>query len=46
MVLIDLENLKYVSDPFGHQIGDQYISTVIDTIESNIREADILVVLV
>ncbi|WP_268050189.1 GGDEF domain-containing protein [Clostridium ganghwense] len=38
---IDLNNLKYVNDRFGHNTGDEYIKKCVETIKKEIREKDI-----
>lgn len=37
---IDLDNLKYVNDNFGHNEGDKVIKTTVKTIKSALRETD------
>jgi diguanylate cyclase (GGDEF)-like protein/PAS domain S-box-containing protein len=39
---IDLNDLKYFNDHFGHTDGDQYLKTVVDKINSTVRESDTL----
>ncbi|KAF2956942.1 GGDEF domain-containing protein [Marinitoga sp. 38H-ov] len=39
---IDIDNLKYINDNFGHSIGDKIIITVSKIIKKNIRKSDIL----
>lgn len=42
IVYIDINNLKYVNDNFGHSEGDFYIKTVILSITETVRSSDIL----
>lgn len=39
---VDINNLKYVNDNFGHHDGDFMILKVVETIKANLREADIV----
>ena len=39
---IDIDNLKYVNDNFGHEEGDAYIKRIKNEIEACIRSTDIL----
>ena len=39
---IDINNLKYVNDNFGHIDGDFMILKVVETIKANLREADVV----
>lgn len=39
---VDINNLKYVNDNFGHIDGDFMILKVVETIKANLREADIV----
>jgi diguanylate cyclase (GGDEF)-like protein/PAS domain S-box-containing protein len=39
---VDINNLKYVNDNFGHLDGDFMILKVVETIKANLREADIV----
>lgn len=38
---IDLNNLKYVNDNYGHNIGDDYIKECVEIIKKEINENDI-----
>lgn len=41
-VFIDIDNLKYVNDTFGHEEGDRYIRRITDTIRSQFRATDVM----
>ncbi|MEG1848378.1 MAG: EAL domain-containing protein [Lachnospiraceae bacterium] len=34
----DLDNLKYINDTYGHDIGDQYICLLADTFKQNMQD--------
>lgn len=38
--MIDLDDLKYVNDQFGHFYGDEYIKTVATQLKQSIRDID------
>jgi diguanylate cyclase (GGDEF)-like protein len=38
---LDLDNLKWVNDTFGHKNGDKYILLAVDSIRSQIRVGDL-----
>lgn len=43
LCIIDLDGLKYVNDNLGHQIGDIYITSVVEILKNNYRaDSDIL----
>jgi len=41
-VFIDIDDLKFVNDNFGHQEGDLYIRTVGEAVQSGFRKSDIM----
>lgn len=42
VVFLDLDDLKYVNDNYGHAKGDDYIITVCNSIKACIRKSDIV----
>ncbi|MGM0438000.1 MAG: diguanylate cyclase [Bacillota bacterium] len=41
IIVADIDDLKLINDNFGHKIGDEYIKTAAEVIESAIRKEDI-----
>lgn len=42
VVYLDIDNLKYVNDNFGHHAGDRCIITLAKVLQENCRESDIV----
>lgn len=42
IMIADLDNLKYINDTFGHQEGDNYITTAAQMIKASTRDEDIV----
>jgi len=42
IVMLDLDHFKSVNDTHGHSAGDAVLKSVVNTLQSNIRDADIL----
>ena len=42
VLLMDLDNFKYVNDTLGHRIGDELIRGVADVMRSRLRGSDVL----
>lgn len=40
LIAIDIDNLKYVNDNYGHVEGDKYLVDVVNTIYQNIKSSD------
>ncbi len=40
VVFMDIDNLKYVNDTYGHKMGDWYIQTFVDTLRKSTRNCD------
>ncbi len=43
LCFIDVNGLKQVNDYLGHEVGDELLRTVSETIQSNIRDSDFLI---
>lgn len=39
---VDVNDLKVVNDRYGHKEGDKLIKVIVDTIQSNLREFDVI----
>ena len=42
MMLMDIDNLKYVNDRYGHRVGDDVIRRFVEVVNSCLREEDLL----
>ena len=42
IIMVDIDNFKFINDHFGHQTGDKVIRAFAKLFEDNIREFDIL----
>lgn len=42
VLFLDLDNFKSVNDSHGHDVGDQLLVTIADTLQSCLRDSDIL----
>lgn len=40
--MLDLDNLKYINDNYGHEIGDNYISKAAETFVTSTPENTII----
>lgn len=43
LVFADLDGLKSTNDTFGHDVGDEMIITIVNTIRSSIRKSDLII---
>ena len=42
LILIDLDNFKYINDSLGHSTGDRMLRAVAETLQSRLRETDLI----
>ncbi|HIQ34162.1 MULTISPECIES: GGDEF domain-containing protein [Acinetobacter] len=43
VIVVDIDNFKFVNDQYGHIVGDQVISIIADHLKHNVRASDLIV---
>ena len=43
VVFIDIDNLKYINDNYGHDAGDYILRKVTDVLKNTLRESDLII---
>jgi len=43
IVFIDIDNLKYINDNYGHDVGDYILRKVTDVLKNSLRESDLII---
>lgn len=44
LILIDLDNFKYINDTFGHPYGDKYLRFTADTLRNSVRRSNEIII--
>jgi len=42
VLMIDLDNFKYVNETYGHKAGDELVTSIAEVIKGHVRPADVL----
>lgn len=43
IMMVDVDNMKYINDTYGHTIGDEVLKAVARVLKTSVRESDIVV---
>lgn len=43
IMMVDVDNMKYINDTYGHTVGDEVLKAVAKILKSSVRESDIVV---